>query len=137
MSYLLDTNICVHWLRSGPGELARRLVALAPDNRILLCSVVKAELIFGAHRSPRPIEQSLRLIATLFADLDSLAFDDAAAEVYGDIRSHLTRQGKSIGPNDLMIAAIALANDLTLVTHNTREFSRVPGLVLEDWEAIE
>ena len=65
---------------------------------------------------------------------DSLPFDDAAAEAYGRLRAELARRGMPIGPNDLMIAAIALAYGFTLVTHNTSEFSRVPGLRLEDWE---
>ena len=64
----------------------------------------------------------------------SYPFDDAVAEIYGQIRADLAQQGKPIGPNDLIIAAIALANDCILVTHNTREFSRVAGLSLEDWE---
>ena len=63
----------------------------------------------------------------------SYTFDDAAAEVYGHIRADLAVQGTPIGPNDLLIAAIALANNLILVTHNTREFARVAGLALEDW----
>ena len=63
-----------------------------------------------------------------------LPFDKAAANVHAQIRVHLERLGQVIGPYDLLIAAIALANNLTLVTHNTNEFSRVPGLVIEDWE---
>lgn len=65
---------------------------------------------------------------------NTLAFDDKAGEVYGRIRSVLERKGTPIGSNDLLIAAIALSNHLILVTHNTREFSRVEGLMLEDWE---
>ena len=64
----------------------------------------------------------------------SLPFDDSAAEEYGRIRAHLANLGTPIGPNDLLIAAIALANKITLVSHNTAEFSRVPGLILEDWQ---
>lgn len=64
----------------------------------------------------------------------SLPFDDAAAMQYGNIRAVLAAQGQLIGPNDLMIAAAALVHDLILVTHNTREFQRVPGLHIEDWE---
>ena len=77
---------------------------------------------------------NLALIATLRQQFVSLPFDDRAAEEYGKVRAHLTALGTPIGPNDLMIAAIALANQLTLVTHNTAEFSRVPGLTLEDWQ---
>jgi tRNA(fMet)-specific endonuclease VapC len=76
---------------------------------------------------------NLQLLATLFQQFESLPFDDAAAAVYGRIRADLTVQGTPIGPNDLIIPAIALANNLILVTHNTREFARVAGLVLEDW----
>jgi len=74
------------------------------------------------------------LISGLLAQFDSVPFDDAAAEAYGRLRAHLTTTGQLIGPNDLLIAAIALANGLTLVTHNTAEFSRVPGLVIDDWQ---
>ena len=69
-----------------------------------------------------------------FANLPSLPFDDDAAEHFGDIRATLARQGKPIGPYDLQIAAIARAHGLIVVTHNTREFTRVPGLMLEDWQ---
>ena len=78
---------------------------------------------------------NLLLLDELFSNLDSLPFDDDAARKYGEIRSVLTRLGKPIGPNDLMIAATALVHGAVLVTHNTREFSRVEGLQIEDWEA--
>jgi tRNA(fMet)-specific endonuclease VapC len=77
---------------------------------------------------------NLGLITLLRQQFVSLFFNDRAAEEYGRIRAHLAGLGKPIGPNDLMIATIALANNLTLVTHNTMEFSRVPGLQLEDWQ---
>jgi len=70
----------------------------------------------------------------LFADFTSVPFDDEAASKYGEIRSDLARKGTPIGPNDLMIAAIALAHESVLITHNTREFNRVTGLKVEDWE---
>jgi tRNA(fMet)-specific endonuclease VapC len=102
---------------------------------IYLCSVVLGELIFGAfHSGPAHQAANLAQIATLRQQFASLPFDDTAAEQYGAVREDLLRKGLSIGPNDLMIAAIALANGLTLVTHNTAEFSRVTGLALEDWQ---
>ena len=101
---------------------------------IVLCSVVKAELYYGAHRSARSNE-NLKNMREFFRSFESLPFDDAAAEQYGHLRAFLTEQGKPIGPNDLLIAAIALANNVTLVTHNTDEFKRVPGLQMEDWQA--
>ncbi len=100
---------------------------------IALCSIVKAELLFGALRSEQK-ESNSQLLQNLFAPLYSFDFDDNAAEHYAQIRADLTAQGKLIGANDLMIAAIARANKATLITHNTGEFSRVQGLLIEDWE---
>ncbi len=109
-------------------------MAAAPIGSVYLCSVVLAELFYGAMHS-RSANQgaNLALIARLRQKLSSLPFDDRAAEVYGDVREHLAILGTPIGSNDLMIAAIALANRMTLVTRNTAEFSRVPGLNLERW----
>jgi tRNA(fMet)-specific endonuclease VapC len=104
-----------------------------PAVDVALCAVVKAELYFGAAHSSRAAENRARLDVFL-AGMHSWPFDDAAAEVYGALRAQLSREGVLIDPNDLLIAAIALAHGATLVTHNTREFSRVPGLSLEDWE---
>ena len=106
---------------------------LRPED-IALCSVVKAELLFGALRSEQR-ESNYQLLQKLFSPLHSFEFDDNAAEHYAQIRADLTTQGNLIGANDLMIAAIARANQATLITHNTGEFSRVQGLLIEDWEA--
>jgi tRNA(fMet)-specific endonuclease VapC len=108
------------------------LVASQPGE-VVLCSVVKAELIYGAQRSREPL-QNLTKLAEFFAGFLSLPFDDRVAEVYGQMRAQLAARGHLIGPNDLMIAAIALANGLILVTHNVAEFGRVEGLNTEDWE---
>jgi tRNA(fMet)-specific endonuclease VapC len=101
---------------------------------IVLCSVVKTELLYGAHKSARASD-NLENLEKFFKPFHSLPFDDGAARIAGELRAALDRQGAPIGPNDLLIAAIALANGLKLITHNTDEFSRVPGLTLEDWEA--
>lgn len=132
MIYLLDTNACIHLLNQRRPELIARFRQRSPAD-IALCSVVKAELLYGAQRSQRR-EANLQTLRALFAPLASLPFDDNAAEHYGQIRADLLAQGRPIGPNDFMIAAIARAHGATLVTHNTAEFSRVPGLRLEDWE---
>ena len=79
--------------------------------------------------------ENLTLLDELFENFESLPFDDAAARKYGEIRLDLARKGTPIGPNDLMIAAIAAVHDAVLVTHNTREFVRVEGLKIEDWES--
>jgi tRNA(fMet)-specific endonuclease VapC len=130
--YLLDSNACIRILNGASEPLQRRLRSCSPTE-VSLCSVVKAELYFGARKSARQAE-NLRLVERFFSVFPSFGFDDRCAEVYGTIRSELERSGIPIGPNDLLIAATAIANDLILVTHNTREFERVVGLHLEDWE---
>ena len=130
--YLLDTNACIRILNGSSAPLEKRLRSCSPTE-VSLCSVVKAELYFGARKSKRQAE-NLRLVERFFSVFPSFGFDDRCAEVYGSIRSELERCGAPIGPNDLLIAATAIANELVLVTHNTREFERVVGLHLEDWE---
>lgn len=132
MTYLLDTNVCIRYLNGQSQPVMRRLQQESPEE-IAVCSVVKAELFYGAQRSQNP-ERTLGHQLRFLAPLHSFPFDDAAAEQYGRIRAGLAAQGMPIGPNDLMIAAIALANQLTLVTHNIGEFSRVSGLSIDDWE---
>ena len=134
MTYLLDTNVCVNYLRSpGQSSITRKLLSCRPGE-VVLCSVAKAELVYGAYRS-RNVQQNLRHVQLFSARFLSLPYDDAAAEIYGQVRSQLANQGRLIGPNDLMIASIALTHDLTLVTHNLGEFGRITRLSLEDWEA--
>lgn len=128
--YLLDSNICIAWLKNDKA-IVQRIIA-AGENQICLCAPVKAELWYGACKSRRIAENQASL-ARLFSDFPSLPFDDKAALQAGDIRAHLAGNGTPIGPYDLQIAAIAFAHGLTVVTHNTREFARVPGLMLEDW----
>jgi tRNA(fMet)-specific endonuclease VapC len=132
VTHLLDTNACVGYL-NGRAVRVRNKLATMPPGAVAVCSVVKAEMYAGAMKSNDPT-RTRSAQQTFFNQFLSLPFDDAAASVYGIIRAHLEAAGTPIGPYDLQIAAIALANNLTLVTHNTREFSRVPGLVLEDWE---
>ncbi len=132
MIYLLDTNVCIRYLNSRSTAIRRKLLS-TPEAEIVLCSVVKAELLFGAAKGDNKAKR-LAQLDLFFARFVSLPFDDRAAKVYGRIRAELEKQGRPIGPNDLLIAAIAMANDLTLVTHNVREFGRVTNLQLEDWE---
>lgn len=131
--YLLDTNACIRVLNGTSPQLVARLRNLDPAE-IRLCAVVKAELAFGARNSTH-VAENLSLLERFFAPFVSLPFDDRCADQYGLIRADLARAGRLIGPNDLLIAATARAHDLTLVSHNTRELSRVVGLRLEDWEA--
>jgi len=132
MTYLLDTNTCIRYLNGASASVKMQL-SNVDENDVALCSVVKAELYYGVFKSARPQENMDRL-RRFVARFVSVPFDDAAAERYGEIRQVLERQGKLIGPNDLMIASVALANNMELVTHNTNEFLRVPGLHVVDWE---
>lgn len=130
--YLLDTNACIRILNGTSAALIERLKAV-PRSMMRLSSVVKAELIYGARKSSRTAE-NLRLLERFFDTIASLPFDDRCAEEYGLLREELDRAGTPIGPNDLLIAATARAHRAILVTHNTREFSRVAELRIEDWE---
>ena len=109
-------------------------LATASAEDVALSCIVKAELRYGAERSANPAKNHAQL-QRFFALLPSLPFDDAAADVYGRMRADLEMRGIPIGPNDLMIAASALSVGLILVTHNVPEFSRVPGLRIEDWQS--
>jgi tRNA(fMet)-specific endonuclease VapC len=132
--YLLDTNAWIGYLRQNNARLVQRFLQVVPAD-IALNSVVLAELIYGAHHGAvNKRAANLALISRLQRRFASLPFDDRAAAEYGEIRADLAAQGTPIGSNDLMIASVARAQGLTLVTHNTKEFSRVPGLKLEDWQ---
>jgi tRNA(fMet)-specific endonuclease VapC len=136
LSYLLDTNTWIALLRWQNAGVLTRLKQLQADE-ILLCSVVLAELWFGAERSDANRRASnLQLVDELEAKYLSLPFDNAAAREYAIIRAHLFNIGQPIGPNDTLIAAIARSRGVTLVTHNSAEFRRVPQLLVEDWQSV-
>ena len=129
---MLDTNVCVMYLNGRSSAIRDRLIS-TPIEDMAVCSVVKAELFYGAMRSNNPT-RTLERQQDFLERFVSLSFGDEAALLFGQIRASLASAGTPIGAYDLQIAAIALANNLTLVTHNTREFERVQGLQLEDWE---
>jgi len=132
MKYLLDTNVCIRVINKRSMVARTKLLTHATDD-IVVCSIVRAELFYGAAKSQTP-EATRRKQNVFLQPYATLPFDDLAADTYGRIRTQLEQAGTPIGPLDMQIAAIALAHGLTLVTHNTREFSRVPRLLLEDWE---
>ncbi len=129
MSHLLDTNICVAHFRR-PAGLAHRFVQYGGG--ILIPTVVLGELYTGAYHVDNP-DPLLRKIADLLNDVEVLPYDEECAERFGRERGSLMRQGISVPTPDLMIAAVALVHDLTLVTHNTADFRNVPNLRLADW----
>ena len=132
MIYLPDTNTCISLLRQKhPHLIARWRSAKLTD--IVLCSIVVYELRHGAESSSDPVREHAKL-DVFVAPFSSLPFDDACAVKCAEIRRALERKGETIGPHDLLIAAVALRHGLTLVTHNTREFGRISTLRWEDWE---
>ncbi|MEM7534557.1 MAG: type II toxin-antitoxin system VapC family toxin [Chloroflexota bacterium] len=131
--YLLDTNICIAYLNNSNVNVVYQLKNISP-NDVYLCQIVKAELMYGAckSKSTRQAENIARA-ERFFRQFKSLPFDNKSVATYGRIRANLNKIGKPIGPNDLIIASIAVAHDVTLVTHNIREFSRIPQLKYVDW----
>jgi tRNA(fMet)-specific endonuclease VapC len=131
MVYMLDTDICSYVMKRSNKRLLKKLSNVAVAD-VCMSVVTKAELLYGVRVSPHPARdgEALRALLTYVAVLD---FPEEAAEHYADIRSSLKRQGKLIGANDLLIAAHARSLDLTLITNNVAEFSRVEGLALENW----
>jgi len=131
MPFLLDTNAVIALMKSNPAVMGHvRRVGRA---ELLLCAPVEAELWFGVYKSSRQ-EENRKSLLTLLSWLPCLPFAGAATRRFGEIRAALAQQGKPIGPYDLQIAAIALSHDLTLVTDNTIEFTRIPGLKIENWQ---
>lgn len=131
MLSLLHTNTCIAYLNRSSQSVYENLVAQDPED-VCICDVVKYELYYGAYRSVRKTA-NLENLKTFFRDFVSLPFDSRAASIGGAIRADLKEKGISIGAYDIQIAAIAVANELILVTNNTREFERVPNLSLVDW----
>lgn len=125
----LDTNIVIAYL-TGNKNVASQLKDYLPE--VAISSPVLAELRFGALASTRTNENIERL--NQFLQIVEIAdFDDASADAYSRIRLSLRQKGRPTGEMDMLIAAVALANDAVLVTHNTKHFENVEGLVLEDW----
>lgn len=131
MPWLLDSNVWIHYLKNATSPIADRLRHCAPSE-ILTCAIVRAELLHGALKYGNP-ERRRAIIAETLAPYASMPFDDLAAEHYAPIRHGLEKTGNVIGPHDLLIAAICVSRGCTLVTSNTGEFARVPGLAIEDW----
>ena len=132
MSLALDANVCIEVLRfRHPGVLARYKATDPRD--ILIPSIVAAELLVGAEKSVRLSAEGE--VNAFLARHTILSFGESEMREYARIRATLERAGTKIGPNDLIVAATVLVAGTTLVTHNVREFSRVPSLPLDDWQA--
>ncbi len=129
---LLDTNICIYIINAKPPAVLERFRQYRMGD-IGLCSVVAAELAFGVAKSDSA--RNRQALEMFLAPLIILPFDTAAMWVYGDLRANLERRGTPIGSLDTMIAAHALSQQALLISNNTREFSKVPDLQLDNWVA--
>lgn len=133
MISMMDTDICIYTIKRKPISVLKRLESLQPG-MVVMSAITFAELMNGAKKSLF-VEENVRRLHALSELIEVLPFGKNAAAVYGEVRSDLEKRGLVIGGNDLLIAAHALSLDLTLVTNNDREFSRVKGLKLENWAA--
>jgi tRNA(fMet)-specific endonuclease VapC len=125
---LLDTD---HWVALLRGRLSLE-GRVSPDEPLAITAISVAELTHGASKSARA-EENIARLDILLATLIILPFDEAAARRFGALKAVLEQAGNRLADFDLQIASIALANDLPLITHNTRHFTRIPGLQLDDW----
>jgi tRNA(fMet)-specific endonuclease VapC len=133
MRYMLDTNILVYVLNAMPRhrDVLARFDGENPED-LVVSSITLAELRYGVEKSERR-ERNRHALDRVLSALNVAAFDAKAAEAYGSVRATLEASGKPVGPLDTLIAAHALALDLTLVTSNLREFSRIRDLRVESW----
>jgi tRNA(fMet)-specific endonuclease VapC len=131
VKYLLDTNICIYLIKQKPEKVFERFRKLTVGE-IAISSITYSELYFGVRKSQKKAQNEAAL-QQFTSPLDILPYPEEASKVYGEIRAHLESKGAPIGPLDPLIAAHARYLDLTLVTNNVPEFSRVPKLRIENW----
>lgn len=131
MKYMLDTNICIYTIKHKPPEVIKNFLRHNPDE-MCISSITYAELMHGVEKS-QAVERNRIAITLFLSAITILPFNQYAAEEYGKVRAELERKGTPIGPMDMLIAGHARAEELVLVTNNTREFFRVENLEVEDW----
>ena len=129
--YIVDSNTCIYFINGKYQSVRDKFLSISPKD-IKISSIVKGELLLGAFKS-QTREQTTKKVEKFLKPFDVVDFSDKMAYDYAEIRATLEKSGNSIGANDLLIAATALNNKATLVTHNIDEFSRVQGLDIEDW----
>lgn len=133
MNYLLDTDICIYWLK-GHQQIREKFLAVGWD-RLIVCAITAAELYYGAYNSSRVSENLAR--ATLFLQqLSVLPLSDRALRYFGELKAEFRRRGQPLADFDLLIASVALTETRILVTNNTRHYNRIAGLQLENWAGL-
>lgn len=131
MKYMLDTNVCIDYMRGSDQAIKDRLLACKQDE-LCISSITLSELLYGVNKSSDPVKNRSALYK-LLVKTEVIDYGFEASEYYGIIRNFLTKTGSVIGSLDMLIAAHAMANDLILITHNTGEFGCIKGLKTEDW----
>ena len=131
MRYMLDTNICIYIIKNRPASVLQKLQQIDPSD-VCISSVTYAELMHGAEKSAF-VERNKLALSLLLVNIAIMDFGVDAANAYGKVRAVLEKQGTPIGPLDNMIAGHAISLGCTLITNNVKEFSRVDGLVIENW----
>lgn len=129
--YLLDTNICIYGVKNSCPALTKRLLTIPPDE-VFVSTITIGELEYGCSKSQWS-ERSRNVMSMFLAPFSVLSFSREDAILFGKLRAELAKAGTPIGPYDIQIAAQGVSRGLTVVTHNTGEFIRVPGLKIEDW----
>lgn len=133
MKYLLDTNIVSYWMRGDRNVLEK--LSMNPPNVLSLSTITYAEIHYGIEKSPHKRAERRKKIESIISQIELIPFDKDAALRYSGIRVYLEKKGIIISERDLQIASIAGSRDLCVVTHNVKEFTRIPELRVEDWYA--
>lgn len=130
--YYLDTNTCIYYLNGRSDRIKAKLLS-TPPVQIAIPAMVKAELLLGSYEGQTPAK-TLDKVEKFLQPFEVIPFSDQITYEYAHIRSTIEQQGSTIGPNDIIIAAITRFHEAILVTHNVKEFSRIEGLHIEDWK---
>lgn len=133
MTYLLDTDTCIYWLRDRYS--VREKFKQVGWSKISICVMTVAELYYGAYNSNR-VTENLARASFFIQELSVLPLTDAALRRFGELKAQLRSMGQPLADFDLMIASVALTKDQIIVTNNTRHYDRIPGLRLENWTLL-
>ena len=131
MLYLLDTNTCIYFLNRSSERIISQFKKYSPSE-IMLSSITVAELFYGAEKS-KARKKNWAVVEDFVSNFGIVPIDEKSCQTYAKIRASLEKSGVPIGPMDLLIASISLANNFILVTNNIKEFRRIKGLKLENW----
>ena len=130
MKYLLDTDICIYWLKGR--KAVREKINQVGQTEIAICSITVSELYFGAYNSNK-IEQNLITAETFIKSLPVISLSNNTLKKFGQLKAQLRQAGTPVADFDLLIASVAITEDLILVTNNTRHYQRIVGLKLDNW----